>query len=42
MNDNSVISQESINQMYQLECQKIGVYGLVFNGYGFGHYIESA
>ncbi|HHU23656.1 MAG: serine hydrolase [Bacilli bacterium] len=41
MNDNSVISQESINQMYQLECQKIGVYGLVFNGYGFGHYIEN-
>lgn len=40
MKENSVLSRESINRMYQSECTKIGVYGLIFDGYGFGHYVE--
>jgi CubicO group peptidase (beta-lactamase class C family) len=38
--ENPVLSIESINRMYQPECHKIGIYGLIFDGYGFGHYIE--
>lgn len=40
LKENPVLSRESIEQMYQSESNKIGVYGLVFEGYGFGHYLE--
>jgi CubicO group peptidase (beta-lactamase class C family) len=40
MNKNPVLTAESIRRMYQPESLKIGVYGLVFNAYGLGHYIE--
>lgn len=40
MKENPVLSIESINRMYKPESQKIGIYGLIFKAYGFGHYIE--
>lgn len=40
MRDNSVLSVESINALYTPENRKIGVYGLVFDAYGLGHYLE--
>ncbi|HHT49590.1 MAG TPA: beta-lactamase family protein [Firmicutes bacterium] len=40
MKENSVLSGESIKRMYKPETNKIGIYGLVFEGYGFGHYLE--
>jgi len=40
MQENPVLSIESINRMYQPESHKIGIYGLIFEAYGFGHYIE--
>jgi len=40
MQENPVLSIESINRMYKPESYKIGIYGLVFEAYGFGHYIE--
>jgi CubicO group peptidase (beta-lactamase class C family) len=40
MQENPVLSIESINRMYQPESYKIGIYGLIFDAYGFGHYIE--
>ena len=40
MQENSVLSVESISRMYQPECHKVGIYGLIFEAYGFGHYIE--
>ena len=40
MQENPVLRVESINRMYQPETQKIGIYGLIFEAYGFGHYIE--
>lgn len=40
LKENPVLSIESINQMYQPECHKVGIYGLIFEAYGFGHYIE--
>jgi CubicO group peptidase (beta-lactamase class C family) len=40
MKENPVLKAESIDRMYQSECNNIGIYGLVFDGYGFGHYLE--
>ena len=40
MKENPVLNTQSIGQMYQPESNKIGIYGLVFDSYGFGHYIE--
>jgi CubicO group peptidase (beta-lactamase class C family) len=40
MRENSVLSGDSIRQMYAPQSHKIGFYGLVFEFYGFGHYIE--
>jgi CubicO group peptidase (beta-lactamase class C family) len=40
MQENPVLSVESISRMYQPECHKVGIYGLIFEAYGFGHYIE--
>lgn len=40
MQEKPVLSVESISRMYQPECHKIGIYGLIFEAYGFGHYIE--
>ena len=40
LQENPVLSIESINRMYQPESHKIGIYGLIFEAYGFGHYIE--
>jgi CubicO group peptidase (beta-lactamase class C family) len=40
MQENPVLSTDTINRMYQPESRKIGIYGLVFDAYGFGHYIE--
>lgn len=40
LKENPVLNSESVEQMYQPESYKIGIYGLVFEGYGFGHYIE--
>jgi len=36
----SVLSTDSINTMYTIWEDQIGIYNLVFDGYGFGHYIE--
>ncbi|NLY72045.1 MAG: beta-lactamase family protein, partial [Clostridiales bacterium] len=40
MKENSVLSGESIKLLYAPQCHKIGIYGLIFEAYGFGHYIE--
>jgi CubicO group peptidase (beta-lactamase class C family) len=40
LKENPVLSIESINRMYQPELYKVGIYGLIFEAYGFGHYIE--
>ncbi len=40
MNENSVLSGESIKLLYAPQSHKIGIYGLIFEAYGFGHYIE--
>jgi len=40
MKENPVLNDKSIEQMYQPESYKIGIYGLVFEAYGLGHYIE--
>lgn len=40
MGDNPVLSTESIELLYTPVEDKIGVYGLVFDAYGLGHYIE--
>jgi CubicO group peptidase (beta-lactamase class C family) len=40
LKENPVLNTESVERMYQLECNKIGIYGLVFEAYGLGHYIE--
>ena len=41
MKGNPVLSTEHIELMYSPYSNKIGVYGMVFDGYGFGHYIET-
>ncbi|NLC52541.1 MAG: serine hydrolase [Firmicutes bacterium] len=40
MKENPVLSSESIKRMYKPETNKIGIYGLVFEAYGLGHYLE--
>lgn len=41
MRGNPVLSAESVGQMHTPESGKLGVYGLVFDAYGLGHYIET-
>lgn len=41
MKDNPVLSAESIGTLYAPQNRQIGIYGLVFEAYGFGHYIET-
>ncbi len=41
LRENPVLGVESIEQMYQPESHKIGIYGLVFEAYGLGHYLET-
>jgi CubicO group peptidase (beta-lactamase class C family) len=40
MKENPVLSGESIRLLYAPQSHKIGIYGLIFEAYGFGHYIE--
>lgn len=40
LKDNSVLNSESVERMYQPETNKMGIYSLVFDSYGLGHYIE--
>lgn len=40
MNEEGIISSKSIGDMYSIHSDGIGIYGLVFEGYGLGHYIE--
>ncbi|HHU79570.1 MAG TPA: beta-lactamase family protein [Clostridiales bacterium] len=40
LKENLVLKSDSVKQMYQPECYKIGIYSLVFEAYGLGHYIE--
>lgn len=37
----TVISYEGIQTLHSLKVDQIGLYNLVFDGYGFGHYIET-
>lgn len=37
----NVLSNQSINLMHTPYVKQIGIYNLVFEGYGFGHYIET-
>ena len=41
MGENPVLSKDSINLMYTPTVDKIGIYSLVFDAYGFGHYLET-
>lgn len=41
MRDNPVLSTENIAQLYSPAIHEIGIYGLVFDSYGFGHFIET-
>jgi hypothetical protein len=41
MKENLVLSDGHIQMMYAPERKDIGTYGLVFDAYGFGHYIET-
>lgn len=41
MKENLVLSVESAKLLYTPQSRKIGIYGLIFNAYGFGHYIET-
>ncbi len=40
MQENPALSGESIKLLYAPQSYKIGIYSLVFEAYGFGHYIE--
>jgi len=40
MKENPVLSGDSIKLLYAPQSNKIGVYGFVFESYGFGHYLE--
>ena len=40
LKENLVLKSDSVKQMYQPECYKTGIYSLVFEAYGLGHYIE--
>ncbi|MBE0688015.1 MAG: beta-lactamase family protein [Anaerolineaceae bacterium] len=37
----SVITTEGIHSMHSIWVNRIGEYNLVFDGYGFGHYVET-
>ncbi len=39
--DHEVLNDQSINMLYSPMAEKIGVYGLVFDSYGMGYYIET-
>lgn len=39
--DHKVLASQSINKLYTPIAKKIGVYGLVFDSYGMGYYIET-
>lgn len=41
MSDNSVLKPENVDIMYEPISEKIGIYDLVFDAYGLGHYIET-
>ena len=41
MKENKVLGDEYIRMMYAPERHDIGMYGMVFDAYGFGHYIET-
>lgn len=41
MNENPVLSDESVKMLHTPQTRKIGIYSLVFDAYGFGHYIET-
>lgn len=38
--NHSILTTESIDSMHTIWVDRIGVYNLVFDGYGFGHYNE--
>lgn len=38
---NTVLKPESVETLYEPISDKIGIYGLVFDAYGLGHYIET-
>ena len=38
--DNNVLTSKSLDQLYRPAVEKIGLYGLVFDGYGMGYYLE--
>jgi CubicO group peptidase (beta-lactamase class C family) len=40
MQENPVLSGDSIKLLYAPQSRKIGIYGFIFDAYGFGHYIE--
>ncbi len=41
LKENPVLSAQSIGRMYLPESRKIGIYGLAFEAYGLGHYLET-
>lgn len=41
MRDNPVLSADSVAQLYSPVTHDIGIYGVVFDAYGFGHFIET-
>jgi CubicO group peptidase (beta-lactamase class C family) len=41
LKENPVLKTGSVEQMHQPVSFKIGIYGLVFEAYGLGHYIET-
>ncbi len=41
MHNNPVLNADSIAQLYSPASHDIGVYGVVFDAYGFGHFVET-
>lgn len=41
MQENPVLGPESVAALYAPASRGIGIYGLVFEAYGFGHYLET-
>lgn len=39
--DHEVLNAQNINKLYTPSTGRPGIYGLVFNSYGFGHFIET-
>ncbi|MEA2021207.1 MAG: serine hydrolase domain-containing protein [Candidatus Caldatribacteriota bacterium] len=39
--DHDVLNTQNINKLYTPSTGRPGIYGLVFNSYGFGHFIET-